>query len=63
MSCEHQWEEIRSYKFESEFDRIMEDLTSIEMPAAIMSEVVKRGVITVVRCEHCGEVRHIKAVL
>jgi len=59
MFCNHKWKSLSTHKFESE----LKNITEARMPSVIMTELSKRGVISVIQCEKCGKIEHIKTIL
>jgi len=59
MFCNHKWKLLSTHKFESELDKFSE----AKMMTSVAIELSKRGVISVVQCEKCGKIEHIKTIL
>ena len=59
MFCKHKWIIIENHKIENE----LEKFRGVSMDGFLARRLATRGVITVVQCEKCTEVKHIKTIL
>ena len=58
MFCKHKDEIIETYRFESEIGTFEGRITN-----SLAIELSKRGVITVVQCDLCKRIKHLKTVI
>lgn len=58
MFCRHKWNEVKTYEFKNQ----LTELRGCSMDGFTARDLAKRGVITVVKCEKCGKIEHIKTV-
>jgi len=58
MMCKHKWKIIETYKFEEELSKFW----GARMDGFTAGRLAKRGIITVIQCEKCTNIKHEKTV-
>jgi len=58
-SCNHSWALLESHRFEEALSDVIKT-GNIKITEYLAEKLSSRGVISVVRCENCGEIKHLK---
>jgi len=59
MFHRHDWIILSEYKFKNE----LQDFSGVKMDSFTANKLAKRGLITVVKCNKCSKIKHIKTIL
>ena len=60
--CNHEYEVVKSFKFDESMSTLSPDQIKT-MVNDDRKELRKRGIITICKCNKCGNVQHIKTLL
>ena len=56
MFCNNKYEEVKTYEFKSQFEQARPS----QCNHYLAMELSRRGIISVVKCNKCGKIKHIK---